>query len=163
MNASTADTGSATIIDQPAARQLRRSADDRMLDRFAHTGPRLMGSASISCTSRPAAAGIPLVLGHSWPSCFIELLPLVPLLTDPAAHGIDGPAFDVMIPSLPGYGFSVRPAVAGGVTYRYVAALWHRLMRGLDYIRYGQAEATSARVSRRSWRWPILGRSSACI
>jgi pimeloyl-ACP methyl ester carboxylesterase len=81
--------------------------------------------------------GIPLVLGHGWPSCFIELLPLVPLLTDPAAHGIDGPAFDVVIPSLPGYGFSGRPAVAGGVTYRYVAAPWHRLMRGLGYIRYG--------------------------
>lgn len=46
--------------------------------------------------------GIPLVLTHGWPSSFVEYLPLVPLLTDPAAHGIDGPAFDVVIPSLPG-------------------------------------------------------------
>ena len=81
--------------------------------------------------------GIPLILTHGWPSCFAELLPLIPLLTDPAAHGIDGPAFDVVIPSLPGYGFSPRPAAADGVTYRYVARLWHRLMRGLGYQRYG--------------------------
>ena len=63
-------------------------------------------------------------------------LPLVPLLTDPAAHGIDGPAFDLIIPSLPGYGFSNRPARTG-VTGRYTATLWHELMRGLGYERYG--------------------------
>ncbi len=80
--------------------------------------------------------GIPLILTHGWPSTFAELLPLVPLLTDPDAHGIDGPAFDVVIPSLPGYGFSERPARAG-VNYQQVAGLWHRLMRGLGYERYG--------------------------
>jgi len=63
-------------------------------------------------------------------------LPLVPLLSDPRAHGIDGPAFDLVIPSLPGYGFSGRPARAN---YRSVAALWHRLMGGLGYERYGAA------------------------
>jgi len=41
-----------------------------------------------------------------------------------------------VIPSLPGYGFSPRPAVAGGVTYRYVARLCHQLMSGLGYRRY---------------------------
>jgi pimeloyl-ACP methyl ester carboxylesterase len=80
--------------------------------------------------------GIPLILTHGWPSTFAELLPLVPFLTDPRAHGIDGPAFDVVIPSLPGYGFSERPARVG-VNYRYVAGLWHQLMRGLGYPRYG--------------------------
>ncbi len=79
--------------------------------------------------------GVPLVLTHGWPSTFVELLPLVPLLTDPAAHGIDGPAFDLVIPSLPGYGFSTRPARP--ITMRDTAALWHRLMRGLGYERYG--------------------------
>jgi len=64
----------------------------------------------------------------------VDLLPLVPLLTDPAAHGIDGPAFDVVIPSLPGYGFSTRPARAN---YRDVGVLWHQLMHGLGYQRYG--------------------------
>ena len=80
--------------------------------------------------------GIPLILTHGWPSTFAELLPLVPFLTDPRAQGIDGPAFDVVIPSLPGYGFSERPARVG-VNYRYVAGLWHHLMRGLGYERYG--------------------------
>jgi len=80
--------------------------------------------------------GIPLILTHGWPSAFVELLPLVPLLTDPAAHGIDGPAFDVVIPSLPGYAFSERPQRA---TYRDVARIWHTLMRALSYERYGAA------------------------
>lgn len=80
--------------------------------------------------------GIPLILTHGWPSTFVELLPLARLLTDPKAHGIDGPAFDVIIPSLPGYGFSERPTRTG-VTMRYVATLWHSLMRGLGYDRYG--------------------------
>jgi pimeloyl-ACP methyl ester carboxylesterase len=80
--------------------------------------------------------GIPLILTHGWPSTFVELLALVPFLTDPEAHGIEGPAFDVVIPSLPGYGFSERPA-REGVNYRYVAGLWHGLMRGLGYERYG--------------------------
>ena len=80
--------------------------------------------------------GIPLILTHGWPSTFAELLPLVPFLTDPHAHGIDGPAFDVVIPSLPGYGFSERPARVG-VNYQHVAGLWHRLMHGLGYERYG--------------------------
>jgi pimeloyl-ACP methyl ester carboxylesterase len=71
--------------------------------------------------------GIPLILTHGWPSSFLELLGLVPLLRD---------TFDLVIPSLPGYGFSERPARAG-VTTRYTAGLWHRLMRGLGYERYG--------------------------
>jgi pimeloyl-ACP methyl ester carboxylesterase len=46
--------------------------------------------------------GIPLILTHGWPSTFAEYLPLVGLLTDPAAHGIAGPGFDLVLPSLPG-------------------------------------------------------------
>ena len=80
--------------------------------------------------------GVPLILTHGWPSSFVELLPLVPFLTDPRGHGIDGPAFDVVIPSLPGYGFSERPHRLG-VNYQFVAGLWHRLMQGLGYERYG--------------------------
>jgi pimeloyl-ACP methyl ester carboxylesterase len=79
-------------------------------------------------------AGVPLILTHGWPSSFIEYLALVPLLTDPVAHGIDGPAFDLVIPSLPGYGFSDRPP---HINYRGVSDLWHRLMQGLGYERYG--------------------------
>jgi pimeloyl-ACP methyl ester carboxylesterase len=113
-------------------------AAERDLNRFAHYVARI-GQDQVHFVHERAreGEGIPLVLGHGWPSCFAELLPLVPLLTDPAGHGIDGPAFDVVIPSLPGYGFSPRPVVAGGVTYRYVARLWHKLMHGLGYDRYG--------------------------
>lgn len=112
-------------------------AAERELNRFAHYRARI-GDAVVHFVHERArhGSGIPLILGHGWPSCFAELLPLVPLLTDPAAHGIGGPEFDVVIPSLPGYGFSPRPDVPGGVTYRYVAGQWHALMRGLGYHRY---------------------------
>jgi pimeloyl-ACP methyl ester carboxylesterase len=59
---------------------------------------------------------------------------LVPFLTDPRAQGLPGPAFDIVIPSLPGYGFSQRPAVS---TYATIARMWHQLMHGLGYKRYG--------------------------
>ena len=68
--------------------------------------------------------GVPLVLTHGWPSGFLELLPLVEKL----------PGFDLVIPSLPGYGFSERPPTC---TTRDVAVLWHRLMQGLGYESYG--------------------------
>src|SRR5262249_36659584 len=76
--------------------------------------------------------GMPLILNHGWPSTFIELLPLVPFLTDPHAHGIDGPAFDVVIPSLPGYGFSERPAHVP-VNYQHVPRLCPPLIPRLAY------------------------------
>jgi pimeloyl-ACP methyl ester carboxylesterase len=82
--------------------------------------------------------GIPLILTHGWPSTFAEYLDVAPLLTDPHRYGLHGPGFDVVIPSLPGYGYSPRPAIQG-VNYRYVAHRWHQLMRGLGYSRYGAA------------------------
>jgi pimeloyl-ACP methyl ester carboxylesterase len=112
-------------------------ARERELNTFAHFRAEVDGVRIHFVHERaPGGDGIPLILTHGWPSCFVEYLPLVPLLTDPAAHGIDGPAFDVVIPSLPGYGFSERPARTG-VTSRYTAGLWHRLMRELGYERYG--------------------------
>lgn len=111
-------------------------AQERELNRFAHFRAELDGSQVHFVHERARdGAGVPLILTHGWPSAFVELLPLVPLLTDPRAHGIDGCSFDVVIPSLPGYGFSERPAEAR-VTYRYNADRWHRLMRGLGYDRY---------------------------
>jgi pimeloyl-ACP methyl ester carboxylesterase len=112
-------------------------AQERELNRFAHLRAELDGVRIHFVHERARRGpGLPLILTHGWPSTFVELLPLVPLLTDPEAHGIRGPAFDVVIPSLPGYGFSERPARTG-VNYRYVAGLWHALMRGLGYVRYG--------------------------
>jgi pimeloyl-ACP methyl ester carboxylesterase len=97
-----------------------------------------VGETTVHCVHVRAAsgAGVPLIVTHGWPSTFVELLGLVPLLTDPAAHGIDGPAFDLVLPSLPGYGFSPRPARTG-VNIRYVADVWLGLMRELGYERYG--------------------------
>ena len=80
---------------------------------------------------------MPLLLTHGWPGSFCEYLDLLPLLTDPQAHGGDpGDAFTVVVPSLPGFGFSAPPP-SGGLTHSAVAALWHRLMAdGLGYRRY---------------------------
>jgi pimeloyl-ACP methyl ester carboxylesterase len=112
-------------------------AQERELNRFAHFRAELDGVRVHFVHERArSGSGVPLILSHGWPSSFVELLPLVPLLTDPAANGIDGPAFDVVIPSLPGYAFSERPRRTG-VTTRYTAALWHQLMRRLGYERYG--------------------------
>jgi pimeloyl-ACP methyl ester carboxylesterase len=83
------------------------------------------------------SAPLPLVLTHGWPSTFYELLPLVPLLTDPVGHGGDpADAFDLVIPSLPGYGFS-DPLKGRGSANR-VPGLWARLMTEvLGYGRFG--------------------------
>ena len=82
-------------------------------------------------------APLPIVLTHGFPSSFVEHLDLLPLLTDPAAHGGRAEdAFDVVVASLPGYGFSDPPA--GPVLEGAIADLWCRLMRdGLGYRRFG--------------------------
>jgi pimeloyl-ACP methyl ester carboxylesterase len=80
-------------------------------------------------------APMPLLITHGWPSSFVEMLSLIPLLTDPGVHGGDpADAFDVIVPSIPGFGFSDRPG--RGMTRSRVAALWARLMDGLGYARY---------------------------
>lgn len=80
---------------------------------------------------------LPLLLTHGWPGSFCEYLNLIPLLTDPGSHGGDpADAFSVVVPSLPGFGFSAAPP-PGGLTADAVAALWHKLMTdALDYPRY---------------------------
>lgn len=80
---------------------------------------------------------LPLLLTHGWPGSFLEYIKLVPLLSDPGAHGANpGDAFTVIVPSLPGYGFS-DPPPPSGLTGREVARLWHVLMTaGLGYDRY---------------------------
>jgi pimeloyl-ACP methyl ester carboxylesterase len=80
---------------------------------------------------------LPLLLTHGWPGSFCEYLDLIPLLADPAAHGGDpADAFTVVVPSLPGFGFS-GPPPPGGLTRARVAGLWHRLMtEGLGYPRF---------------------------
>jgi pimeloyl-ACP methyl ester carboxylesterase len=84
-----------------------------------------------------APAALPVVLSHGWPGSVFEYLDLVDRLTDPVAHGGEmGDAFDVVLPSLPGYGFS-GPALAPGWGTRRIAAAWAGLMARLGYDRYG--------------------------
>lgn len=91
---------------------------------------------------------IPLLITHGWPSSFVEMLKLIPLLTDPSNHGDDAAdAFDVIVPSVPGFGFSDRPSQAGMTRWR-VAELWAKLMDGLGYQRFGlQANDIGAVIS----------------
>jgi pimeloyl-ACP methyl ester carboxylesterase len=78
-------------------------------------------------------APIPLIITHGWPGSFLEMLRILPLLTDPAAHGADpADCFDVVVPSMPGYGFSDRLSTGGMNTFR-IAELWVRLMHELGY------------------------------
>ena len=81
---------------------------------------------------------LPLLLTHGWPGSFLEYLKLIPLLTEPQAHsGNPADAFTLIIPSLPGFGFSGPPPHEGR-TARDVARIWHRLMiDGFGYERYG--------------------------
>ena len=80
---------------------------------------------------------MPLVVTHGWPGSFVEMQKLIPLLADPGAHGGDpADAFDVVVPSLPGFGFSARPTSPGMDFFR-IADLWARLMEALGYARFG--------------------------
>jgi epoxide hydrolase len=80
---------------------------------------------------------LPLLLTHGWPGSIVEFLDVIGPLTDPAAHGGDpADAFHVVIPSLPGFGFS-GPTADGGWSTTRIAHAWDELMRRLGYARYG--------------------------
>jgi len=79
---------------------------------------------------------LPIIITHGWPGSIIEQLKIIGPLTDPTAHGgTAADAFDVVIPSLPGYGFSGKPAVNGWDPQR-IARAWAVLMQRLGYRRY---------------------------
>lgn len=81
-------------------------------------------------------APLPLVLTHGWPGSFTEMERIIPLLTDPGAHGGDSAdAFDVVVPSLPGFGFSQAP-LQPGVSAKRIAEIWLELMTGLGYSKF---------------------------
>jgi len=82
------------------------------------------------------ADALPLIMTHGWPGSVIELLETVGPLTDPTAHGGRAEdAFDLVLPSIPGYGFSAEPAEVGWYAGR-VAQAWAELMNRLGYTRY---------------------------
>ncbi|SEE80456.1 epoxide hydrolase family protein [Jiangella alba] len=86
----------------------------------------------------PSGPVLPLVLTHGWPDSFWRYTKVVSLLTDPAAHGADpADAFDVVVPDVPGFGYSDRPPVP--LDSIAVAGLWARLMSTVGYDRFGAA------------------------
>src|SRR6185369_2161500 len=79
---------------------------------------------------------LPLIVTHGWPGSVIEQLKIIGPLTDPTAHGgTEADAFHVVIPSLPGYGFSGKPTAPGWHPVR-IARAWATLMQRLGYARY---------------------------
>src|SRR5499426_1730131 len=79
---------------------------------------------------------LPLIVNHGWPGSIIEQLKIIDPLTNPTAYGgSPSDAFDVVIPSLPGYGFSAKPTATGWDPQR-IARAWVVLMKRLGYTRY---------------------------
>jgi pimeloyl-ACP methyl ester carboxylesterase len=79
---------------------------------------------------------LPVIITHGWPGSVIELLKVIAPLTDPTAHGGSAAdAFDVVIPSIPGYGFSGKPTGTGWDP-DHIARAWAELMKRLGYSRY---------------------------
>jgi pimeloyl-ACP methyl ester carboxylesterase len=85
----------------------------------------------------PEPDALPLILTHGWPGSIVEYLNLIGPLTDPRSHGGDPTAaFHVVIPSIPGYGFS-GPTTESGWNNSRIATAWVELMKRLGYPRYG--------------------------
>jgi len=109
------------------------------LNSFAHYKSTIDGLGIHYIHQRSADPGaLPLLLLHGWPGSFIQMLKLLPLLLDPAAHGLpSSPSFHVVVASLPGFGFSDAPR-GPGLAMEGMAALMDRLMHDkLGYTRYG--------------------------
>jgi pimeloyl-ACP methyl ester carboxylesterase len=84
----------------------------------------------------PHEDALPLIITHGWPGSIVEMLDVIEPLTDPVAHGGSAEdAFHVVIPSIPGYGFSSEPTEAGWDSGR-IGAAWAELMSRLGYDRY---------------------------
>ncbi|PPF61890.1 multidrug MFS transporter [Clavibacter michiganensis] len=85
------------------------------------------------------SSAMPLILSHGWPDSFWRYSKVIPMLTDPGAHGADpADAFDVVVPDMPGFGYSPRP-VGPPRNSIDVAGLWAQLMDALGYDRFGAA------------------------
>jgi pimeloyl-ACP methyl ester carboxylesterase len=87
----------------------------------------------------PSGPVLPLVLSHGWPDSFWRYSKVIPLLTDPGAHGADpADAFEVVVPDMPGYGYSDCPS-GPPLDSIAIAGMWAELMDVLGYQRFGAA------------------------
>ena len=121
--------------------QFNWSAQEAALNRFAQFIAEIDGFGIHFIHERGRGPNpMPIVITHGWPSSISEMLKIIPPLTDPARHGADPTdSFDVIIPSLPGFGFSDRPRESG-MTLQRTAELWTRLMtETLGYRRFAAA------------------------
>ena len=110
----------------------------------------------------PEADAFPLILTHGWPGSVVEYLDVIGPLSDPASHAAKpDEAFHLVIPSLPGYGFSGPTRESGWNRYR-TAAAWAELMRRLGYDRYGGSATMPDRWSTRSSEGSTPNTSWAC-
>jgi len=99
---------------------------------------------------------LPIIITHGWPGSFLEILKLIPLLANPQPFGGNADdAFDVIVPSLPGFGFSGRPSTPGWNTFK-IAEVWAELMRQLGYEKFvAQGGDFGANVSTvLAWKYP---------
>jgi pimeloyl-ACP methyl ester carboxylesterase len=113
-------------------------AQERELNRFAQFRSDVDGFGLHFIYERgKGPAPMPILLSHGWPDSIARMVKLIPRLTDPAAHGGDAAdAFDVIVPSVPGFGFSDRPSTRGFGISR-IATLFAKLMHDeLGYARY---------------------------
>ncbi len=93
----------------------------------------------VHARSAGTASAIPLLLTHGWPDSHWRYLKVISLLADPGAHGADpADAFDVIVPDMPGFGFSQIPEGAA-LNARQVAGMWAELMTGLGYETFATA------------------------
>jgi pimeloyl-ACP methyl ester carboxylesterase len=84
----------------------------------------------------PHENALPLIITHGWPGSIIELLKVIGPLTNPTAHGgSEADAFHVVIPSMPGYGFSAKPTTTGWGP-EHIASAWVELMKRLGYSQF---------------------------
>ena len=114
----------------------RVEAELNGFEQLRYADPSRLGIQVLHAPS-PEPAAMPLVLTHGWPGSVVEFLDVIEPLRDPAAHGGDAAdAFHVVCPTMPGYGFSDKPAEAGWNVER-IADCWAGLMAVLGYSRYG--------------------------
>jgi epoxide hydrolase len=114
----------------------RVEAELNRFEQLRFSDPSGLGIQVLHARSSESTA-LPLVLTHGWPGSVVEFLDVIEPLRDPAAHGGDAAdAFHVVCPTLPGYGFSDKPAEAGWNVQR-IADCWAGLMAALGYPRYG--------------------------
>src|SRR6516225_1742355 len=111
---------------------------ERRLNHFPQFTTEIDGQTVHFLHVRSAVPGaLPLIMTHGWPGSVVEFMEIIGPLTDPGAHGGDpGDAFHMVVPSIPGYGFS-GPTRERGWNVPRVARAWDSLMGRLGYSRYG--------------------------